>query len=249
MQTPRRLSPMLSNKPTALKVQRHEVKYYISYADYEYARHLLNTLMIRDPHQTHERGYFIRSLYFDDAYDTSVEEKLDGIEHRDKYRLRIYDPHQDWVKLERKRKNNQFVNKSSVTLSKAEALRMIDGDVDFLLEKESQSARSIFFDLKRKYMRPTVIVDYDREVYMLEYNEIRVTFDKNIRVNTSHLDLFNPDLETQTLQRPDTIIMEVKFNHCLPPWFPTLLKFDGTTAMAISKYCQGRMHTREFYGD
>ena len=34
-----------------LKVQRHEVKYYISYADYEYARHLLATLMQRDPHQ------------------------------------------------------------------------------------------------------------------------------------------------------------------------------------------------------
>jgi hypothetical protein len=232
-----------------LKVQRHEVKYYISYADYEYARHLLNTLMIRDPHQKEDRGYFIRSLYFDDIYNTSVEEKLDGIEHRDKYRLRIYDPLQTWVKLERKRKNNQFVNKSSVTLSKAEALQMIEGDIDFLLDKDSTSARSIFFDLKRKYMRPAVIVDYDREVYMLDYNEIRVTFDKDIRVNTSNLDLFNPDLETQTLQRPDTIIMEVKFNTCLPPWFPALLKFDGTTAMAISKYCQGRMHTREFYGD
>ncbi|MBJ7551004.1 polyphosphate polymerase domain-containing protein [Marinomonas ostreistagni] len=232
-----------------LKVQRHEVKYYISYADYEYARHLLATLMQRDPHQKDERGYFIRSLYFDDDYDTSVEEKLDGIEHRDKYRLRTYDPTLDWVKLERKRKHNQFVNKSSVRLSKAEALQMIDGDVDFLLEKDSQSARSIYFDLKRKFIRPKVIVDYDREVYMLDYNEIRVTFDKNIRVNTSDLDLFNPDLETQTLQRPDTIIMEVKFNTCLPSWFPTLLKFDGTTAMAISKYCQGRMHMREFYGD
>ena len=129
------------------------------------------------------------------------------------------------------------------------ALQMIDGDVDFLLEKDSQSARSIYFDLKRKFIRPKVIVDYDREVYMLDYNDIRVTFDKNIRVNTSDLDLFNPDLETQTLQRPDTIIMEVKFNTCLPSWFSTLLKLDGTTAMAISKYCQGRMHMREYYGD
>lgn len=234
---------------STLNVKRHEVKFYVSYADYEHARTVLSHFMPKDSHQTHARGYFIRSLYFDDVYDSSVEDKLDGIEHRDKYRIRLYDPAQDWAKLERKRKHNQFVNKSSVTLTRDEVLRLIDNDVDCLLEKDTNNARSIYFDFKRKYLRPAVIVDYDREVYLLDYNEIRITFDKNLRVNTSDFDLFNPNLETQRLQRADTIIMEVKFNVCLPPWFADLFRLDGTTAMAISKYCLGRMHLREYYLD
>ncbi|WP_028294594.1 polyphosphate polymerase domain-containing protein [Oceanobacter kriegii] len=230
-----------------LSVKRHEVKFFISHADYEYARNLLATLMDRDPNQTHDRGYFIRSLYFDDILDSSVEDKLDGIELRDKYRIRVYSPDQQWAKLERKRKHNQFVDKSSVTISREQALQMIDGDYDFLLDIDSNSARSIFFDLKRKYFRPTVMVDYDREVYLMDYNDIRVTFDMNLRVNTEDFDLFSDQLQMETLQRFDTIIMEVKFNHCLPSWFPQLFNLNGTNAQAISKYCLGRMHMREFY--
>ena len=232
-----------------LNVKRHEIKFYISYADYEHARQLLSHLMTPDPNQADPRGYFIRSLYFDDILDSSVEEKLDGIERRDKYRIRIYDPSQSWAKLERKRKHNQYVDKSSVSISRSEARALIDGNADFLLEKDSDAARSIYFDFCRKYFRPTVVVDYDREVFILDYNEIRVTFDKNLRVSTSDFDLFNPQLVTQPLQRADTIIMEVKFNVCLPPWFANLLRLDGTTAQAISKYCQGRMQLREYYLD
>ena len=238
-----------TNVTTPLNVKRHEIKFYISYADYEHTRHVLSHMMETDPHQADPRGYFIRSLYFDDVYDSSVEEKLDGIEKRDKYRIRIYDTAQQWAKLERKRKHNQYVDKSSVTISRSEAECLINGNADFLLTKNNAAARSIYFDFARKYFRPTVVVDYDREVFILDYNEIRVTFDKQLRVSTSDFDLFSPNLVTQPLQRADTIIVEVKFNVCLPPWFATLLNLDGTTAQAISKYCQGRMHLREFYLD
>jgi len=230
-----------------LKVQRHELKFYISRSDYENVRHLLGNLMQKDNYQEGDRGYFIRSLYFDDALDSSVEEKLDGIERRDKYRLRIYDTDQDWAKFERKRKENNFVSKTSLTLSKKEAEQIMQGDYDFLLERKTKAAGSIYFDLKRKYFRPVVIIDYFRDVYKLDYNEIRITFDKHIRASTSNLDMFDPNTPTQPLQRDDVIIMEVKFNICLPAWFKNFLKFESSVNLAISKYCYGRMDTREFY--
>lgn len=230
----------------SLKVQRHELKYYISRSDYEYARHILGSLMQVDENQNDERGYFIRSLYFDDAADGSVEDKLDGIEERDKYRLRTYDPKLDWVKLERKRKVNNFVNKSSVTLSKQEAKQMMDGNYDCLREKEGLAAKSIYFDLKRKYFRP-VVVDYWRDVFKLDYNEIRITFDKHIRTTTQDLDMFDENLFTRPLQRDDAIIMEVKFNTALPSWFKNFMHFESATNMAISKYCYGRMDTQDYY--
>lgn len=230
-----------------LKVQRHELKFYISRSDYEYSRKILEELMQKDEYQSGDRGYFIRSLYFDDVAESSVEEKLDGIEVRDKYRLRIYDCDQEWAKLERKRKVNSFVQKSSVTVSKKEALEMMDGNYDFLLQKEGNDAKSIYFDLTRKYFRPVVIVDYIRDVYKMDYNEIRITFDKHIRTTQSDLNLFDKNVLTIPLQRDDVIEMEVKFNTCLPSWFKDFLKFESSVSMAISKYCYGRMETREYY--
>lgn len=230
-----------------LQVQRHELKYYLSRSDYEYCKFILSNLMEEDENQNHEKGYFIRSLYFDDIADSSVEEKLEGTELRDKYRIRIYDCQSDWAKLERKRKNNQYVNKSSLLISKKEVYQLIEGDCDFLLQKSDATARTLYFDFKQKYLRPVVVVDYHRDVYKLDYNEIRITFDKRLRNNTENFDIFDPNLITNPLQREEVVEMEVKFNHCLPSWFKDLLHFESATSLAISKYCQGRMNTREYY--
>lgn len=223
-----------------LKVQRHELKYYISRSDYEYARRLLAEMMQRDAYSP-ERGYPLRSLYFDDYRDASVTEKLDGIEYRDKYRLRTYDPGLDWVKLERKRKNNNYVAKTSVHLSKDEALQLINGDFHFLRAMDSPGARSIYFDFVRKYLRPVVIVDYIREAYTLPYNNIRVTFDKELVMSTHDLNLFDPNLIMRPVQRDDVVIMEVKYNTALPAWFKDFFQFDSAAMSAISKYTQARI--------
>lgn len=230
-----------------LNVQRHELKFYISRSDYEYARHMLSELMHKDEYQDDDRGYHIRSLYFDDAADSAVEDKLDGIEFRDKYRIRIYDTDQKWAKLERKRKANNFVKKDSVTISREEVYQMMNGNYDFLRDKKSTDALSIYFDLSRKYFRPVVLIDYVRDVFKIDYNEIRITFDKHIRTTTTDLDIFDPQVDLHPLDRDDLIIMEVKFNVCLPSWFKDFLKFNSGISSAISKYCYGRMDTREYY--
>lgn len=230
-----------------LHVHRHELKYYLSHSDYVYAQSLLEKLMHKDQHQKDDEGYFIRSLYFDDIQNSSVQEKLGGIEFRDKYRIRIYDCNQDWAKLERKRKNNQYVDKTSVTISKKEAYKLIEGDCDFLLQKESTQARALYFDFKQKYLRPVVIVDYHRDVYKMDYNDIRITFDKNLRTSTEHFDIYDKNILTLPLQRDDVIEMEVKFNHVLPPWFQKFFHFESANYLAISKYCHARLHTREYY--
>lgn len=230
-----------------LQVARHELKYYISRSDYEYVRNALKNLMQRDLHQKKERGYFIRSLYLDDINDSAVEEKLAGIEKRDKYRLRIYDFKQDWVKLERKKKENNYVIKTTAIITKKETEEIMKGNYNVLLKYKNKAHNSIYYDFKKKYFSPVVIVDYIREAYLLDYNNVRITFDKHLRGSTHDLRLFESNVLTRPLQRSDVIIMEVKFNHFLPPWFKTLFQFDSATVSAISKYCQSRMNTREYY--
>ena len=50
---------------------RHELKYFISDSAYYQLRSLLTPVLHRDRHANARGEYFIRSLYFDDAYDSA----------------------------------------------------------------------------------------------------------------------------------------------------------------------------------
>lgn len=83
---------------------RHELKYLISYADKAELAVRLAPVLHLDPHATNG-GYFIRSLYFDDYWNTAYEEKDAGVLLRKKYRIRIYNCSDRSIKLERKKKS------------------------------------------------------------------------------------------------------------------------------------------------
>ncbi len=227
-------------------VKRHELKFYINLADYEYCRSVLSYLMHRDSHQKNKQGYFIRSLYFDDIYDTSVEEKLAGTEKRSKYRLRIYDCNQNWAKFERKSKYNDYVQKSAAIITKREAGDIIKGNYECLLNYQKNEINSIYFDVKKKYIKPVVIIDYIRDAYKLDYSNIRITFDKKISYNDSNFDIFNQNIKTIRLQSNDVIVMEIKFNNFLPQWFTKILKLNNPVRSAVSKYCQSRLRSGDY---
>lgn len=227
-------------------IARYELKYYLSLSDYLYARSVLKHFMKPDTYQLEEDGYFIRSLYFDTIHDTSVEEKLAGIEKRDKYRLRIYYFDQDWAKLERKHKFGDYVQKCTTIVTKNDALAIANGKYDSLLENDNPNAQSLYADFKRRYLTPVVVVDYIREAFIIDENNVRITFDKKLRATDRCFDLYRTDLVTEPLQRDDTIIMEVKFDRELPAWFASCLHFKTATRSAISKYCLSRMRAIEY---
>ena len=43
-------------------------------------------------------------------------------------------------------------------------------------------------------LRPKVIVDYDREPFILKEGDVRITFDSNVRAAVPDADFFDPDL-------------------------------------------------------
>ena len=45
-------------------------------------------------------------------------------------------------------------------------------------------------------LRPVVLVDYVREAYLHPAEEVRITFDKQLRTGLWSRDLFNPDVPT-----------------------------------------------------
>ena len=101
---------------------RHEWKHEITSADKMVLIQRLSAVMTLD---SHAKGgiYHIRSLYFDDLNDTALYEKLDGVNMRDKYRLRYYNGDTSHIVLERKSKINGLCCKKSVPISLSVASR------------------------------------------------------------------------------------------------------------------------------
>lgn len=85
---------------------RHEYKYQISYADYYTLRSRLRTVMRQDAHAGTEGTYRIRSLYFDNLFDKALREKLDGVDNREKFRIRYYNNDVSFIRLEKKIKQH-----------------------------------------------------------------------------------------------------------------------------------------------
>ncbi|MBQ9950370.1 MAG: polyphosphate polymerase domain-containing protein [Clostridia bacterium] len=216
---------------------RHELKYYLSYPDYMLLQKRLAATVPRDIHAGESGKYFIRSLYFDDVYDSAFTEKLSGEDLRDKVRLRYYNLVPDKIKLERKKKTSGYILKESITLSKSECDLLLSGDCSFLLKRSEPFAHVMYTEFVTRVLRPKVIVDYTREPFIFPYENVRITFDTQIRTGYHSIDIFNPDIPTYPVIERDMPVLEVKFNKALPRGIHAMLQEASPTRSQISKYC------------
>lgn len=223
------------------QVKRREVKYYICYGDYIKLSLLLRGALNYDEHNNKDGGYFIRSVYFDSIFDSAFHEKLEGIEKRQKYRLRIYDPDDQKVKFEVKNKMNNSILKETAVISRADAKEVLDQRYDVLLKYNDPTLNKIYCEFKRIPYRQVIMVDYFREAFTWPINNIRITFDKELSRNSTNLDLFSKTVICPRVYDKSTVIMEVKFDHHLPEWIKDIFKSISFTNNAISKYCLSRM--------
>lgn len=224
-------------KTPAEKGYRHELKYYITLGEYELLQRKLSLTMERDAFAKKNGGeYFIRSLYFDDRDDSAFREKLSGIDERDKFRIRIYDMRDDVIKLECKHKSNGYIKKQSIGLSRKEYEKLMSGDRLFLLNRPEPFARRMYLEFAQRALKPAVIVDYTREAFVFPMEDVRVTFDKNIRTGLRSVDMFNAGIPTYPVIDDYGMVLEIKFNRFLPTYIRSLLQLEASQRSAISKY-------------
>ena len=218
---------------------RHEVKHEISQADMLVLRHRLRAAMRPDPHA--QNGvYTIRSLYFDNVDDKALREKLDGFAEREKYRIRLYNYNTDIIHLERKYKNRTLGYKDTASLTPEQAHAIAAGDLDFPGWQDNDMLRTFRGKMLEQGLRAKVIVDYEREPYIFDAGNVRVTLDYNIRTGLSCTDFLNPDcLTVPVFGNP--VILEVKWDNYLPDVVRDAVQLSGRHAGAFSKYAACRM--------
>ena len=215
---------------------RHEVKYLISLPEWALLRCRLPAAVRRDPNAGENGEYWIRSLYFDDYWNTAYEEKDAGVLTRHKYRIRVYNCSDRRILLERKNKYGPYIWKQSAPLTRRQTEAVLEGDYAALLKDGVPLLQEFYYECTARLMRPRVIVDYDREPFVLDAGEVRITFDKRVRAGMGRFDLFDPDLPTVETLRGDQMIMEVKFTEFLPRQVRSILPPRSAELTAASKY-------------
>ncbi|HQB32516.1 MAG TPA: polyphosphate polymerase domain-containing protein [Erysipelotrichaceae bacterium] len=219
---------------------RYELKYVISKPIAEMLKNQLAAVMELDRNSKSEKySYDVRSLYFDDAFSTSLDEKRDGIQFRSKYRIRIYNYSSRTIKLECKHKDIDMTYKEEVLLPLAAAIAICEGRFYQITSKNS-FLNKFLANAQVRQLRPSVIVDYRRTAFAHPVSKTRITFDEYIRSGKYNYDLFDKDIETVPVTKPDEIVLEVKCNDFIPAHITAILNSVPKLRQAISKFAYCR---------
>lgn len=221
---------------------RRELKFYIDTGGYHTLRARLSAIAAPDPHMKDPEGYLVTSLYFDDIRHSAMEEKAAGVQFRKKFRLRCYNRSDARILLECKRKYNEFISKEAVPLSRGEYDSILAGEYGFLLSGASPLCRELYARHHAQLLRPVVTVEYLREAYVTREGGVRITFDKDVSAFMGGYDMFSG--EARRVLEPGQLILELKYDSCLPDTVVRILKTVPMERCAISKYVMCREEKR-----
>ncbi len=217
---------------------RHEYKEEINLGDIYSLRQRLNAVCYKDAY-CQNGMYVIRSLYFDNAYDKALNEKINGVNEREKFRLRIYNGDTQRVFLEKKSKINGLCSKERLQIPKETAQAIIAGDYSFVDEKSDSLLIELLFKSKTQGLKPKTIVQYTRDAYVFPAGNVRVTIDMDIKTGLNSVDFLNTDCP---LISPDLskAILEVKYDEFLPDIVRNVIQLSSRSSSAFSKYAECR---------
>lgn len=221
-------------------VFRHELKHVIDASDMIAIRQRLRAVAKTDENAT-DGKYLIRSLYFDNLSDQALREKIDGVNRREKFRIRYYNGDTTEIHLEKKEKYNGLGTKDRAVISVKEAQSIVDGELQWMRDDDRPLIRELYVKMKNGGFRPKTIVDYTREPFVYVPGNVRVTLDYNIRTGLQCTDFLNPDCVTVPAGEPVTIL-EVKWDAFLPSVIRDAVQLDGRQTTSFSKYAACRMY-------
>ena len=219
---------------------RHEWKHELNYLDLLTIRQRLRAVMEPDPHAV-DGKYLIRSLYFDNPEDKALREKIDGVNLREKFRIRYYNGDPSLIHLEKKSRRNGLGTKYSSSLSREEAQAIVGGDLDWMMDSGKPLVQELYCKMRSQRLQPKTIVDYTREPFIYRPGNVRVTFDYDIRTGMNCTDFLNPNCITVPAGDAP-ILLEVKWDEFLPEIIRASVQTPGRRVTAFSKYAQCRIY-------
>ena len=223
---------------------RHEYKFLLNPEDVLSIRPRLLSVLSPDPHAGADGKYRIRSLYFDDAADHALWEKLNGVSRRAKFRIRFYNGDDGFIRLEKKVKVAGLGTKISAAISREETERIVSGEIEWMAQDERPLLRELYVRMQYDALKPKTIVDYVREPFLYAPGNVRVTLDSDIRSGGVSTELFD-DVPTVPVLWNQTVL-EVKYDNFLPRPVQDVIQMLDRGQGAFSKYVACRIDVEQY---
>lgn len=224
-----------------MRKYRNEIKFIISKAMAEVLKQRLSLIMSVDTNSYNsDNSYLIRSLYFDNENSDAYYEKMDGVEYRKKYRIRIYNFDDKFIRLECKYKHNNMTSKDQILIDKELCIKIIDGKIDEIDLTKDNLLRQFALDYRLNRLEPSIIVDYNRVAFTYHVSDVRITFDSQIKSGMYNYNLFDKNATAYRVIDDNQMVLEVKFNEILPESIALILQTVPTFRQAFSKFAACR---------
>lgn len=238
------MPPIMTQATTVIKEKkgsklRHELKYIIDPSRDLIITSRLRNLFSHDKNAGSHGSYRVSSRYFDTPYDKALRQKLDGVNMREKFRIRYYGADLSFIRLEKKFKVNGLCGKQSARLDEKQARAILSGDIDFLLGSQNPLLLELYSKMKGQLLAPKTTVIYDREAFVYEPGNVRITLDRNISRGVG-ADFFS-DAPRLCVPEPFTVL-EIKYDEFLPEIVTMAVQIENRRATAYSKYAVCRSY-------
>ncbi len=234
------------NSSKLLSVSRREVKYLISQEDRLFLLEALDKLLTPDAYGGYN-GYVVRSVYFDGICNDDYKDKQNGAEEKKRIRMRVYDPDDQQVKFELKRKSYGRELKESLVIGREDAEALLAGKYSVLLRYDSGTARYAYELMMARAYRPVSLIEYDRRAYTHRCFNTRVTMDRRLRYCDFNYDLFSHHLNFKSAMNDEDTILEIKYDKFLFRQIQKLLQQCDLTRKPPSKFGTSRSILKQYY--
>lgn len=219
---------------------RNEFKYICSEGKLKIIEYRLKPIMKYDSNQKGS-SYRIRSLYFDDYYESAFTENEIGVDNRKKFRLRVYDNPKEMIRLEVKYKQKGKTHKESCIISQELCKDIIAGKQIEFNKNFSTPLKLLYIEMSMYNMKPTIIIEYERSAFIHNLGNVRVTLDKNISYCKNIKEFLNEDINLIPIQEKGQHVLEVKYDEFIPDYIEQALELGTLERTAFSKFYLGRL--------
>ncbi len=238
-----------------MTVTRYEIKFVIPH---EQARAVLDKAkdaLVPDINGNEAR-YRVTSMYFDSPTHTSYWEKLDGESLRRKLRLRYYgvisggrdlDERPYFLEIKYRRKDNVFKDRIKISTEFAREV-LLDASAlqrtSEAVRREDRAALAVARTIENyaagSWLEPSDTISYEREAWQGAVDErVRLTFDRTVHAYPPEVYTNIDAFSGLPIVRPNSCVMEVKFNSVIPTWLREILVTEGLSPQRFSKYSSG----------
>jgi hypothetical protein len=215
---------------------RHEIKYICNEMELAVLEGRIKHLVSLDKNATESGIYNIRSLYFDDYYNTCYNENEAGTDPREKFRIRIYNGSVEKITLECKRKERSKTHKDSCPLTIEQCRLLMEGKPLPISSEYPKVLQKLNYLMRTRLMKPSIIVDYDRTPYVYKEGNVRITLDRNISSSTKIKDFLNPYICKRPILAAGKHVLEVKYDEFIPDFLARNMELGTLKQTAFSKF-------------